>query len=54
MSYQAEGAREAIGSAAGLDSRRVERDLESFKQLIETRGTEGGAWQGEIAAGQTR
>jgi uncharacterized membrane protein len=52
MSYQAEGTREAIGSAAGLDSRRVERDLESFKQLLETRGTESGAWQGEISAGK--
>jgi uncharacterized membrane protein len=53
MSYQAEGAREAIGSAAGLDSRRVERDLESFKELLEARGTETGAWEGEISAGTT-
>jgi uncharacterized membrane protein len=54
MSYQAEGAREAIGSAAGLDSRRVERDLESFKQFLEARGAETGAWQGEISAGRAQ
>src|SRR3954469_6948352 len=38
MSYQAEGIREAIGSAAGLDTRRVRGDLERFKDLIEGRG----------------
>jgi uncharacterized membrane protein len=54
MSYQAEGAGEAIGSAAGLDSRRVQRDLDNFKQFLEARGTESGAWRGEISEGSTR
>jgi len=54
MSYRAEGVREAVGSAAGLDSRRVRGDLERFKQLIESRGTESGAWRGKIAAGEER
>src|SRR3954453_1225140 len=40
MSYQAEGPAEQLGSAAGLDSRRVRADLERFKELIESRGTE--------------
>src|SRR4051812_23938152 len=53
MSYQAEGIREAVGSAAGLDTRRIRGDLERFKQLIEERGTESGAWRGEISAGTT-
>jgi uncharacterized membrane protein len=52
MSYQAEGPVEALGSAAGLDERRVRGDLERFKELIETRGTESGAWRGEVSAGQ--
>jgi uncharacterized membrane protein len=51
MSYQAEGLAEAVGSAAGLDQRRVRGDLERFKELVESRGTETGAWRGEIAAG---
>jgi uncharacterized membrane protein len=51
MSYQAEGPAEALGSAAGLDERRVRGDLERFKELIESRGTETGAWRGEISAG---
>jgi len=52
MSYQAEGPAEALGSAAGLDARRVRGDLERFKELIESRGAETGAWRGEIAAGR--
>ena len=54
MSYMAEGPAEALGSAAGLDARRVRGDLERFKELIENRGTESGAWRGEIEAGQKR
>ena len=53
MSYQAEGVAEAAGSAAGLDDRRVRGDLERFKDLIEARGAETGAWRGEISAGTT-
>jgi uncharacterized membrane protein len=51
MSYQAEGLTEALGSAVGLDERRVRGDLERFKELIESRGAESGAWRGEVAAG---
>jgi uncharacterized membrane protein len=51
MSYQAEGGVEALGSAAGLDERRVSSDLERFKELIESRGAESGAWRGEVSAG---
>jgi len=51
MSYQADPF-EAVGSAAGLDAHRVRGDLERFKELIESRGTETGAWRGEVTAGQ--
>jgi uncharacterized membrane protein len=53
MSYQAEGPVETLGSAAGLDERRVRSDLERFKELIESRGTESGAWRGEVSSGTT-
>ncbi len=53
MSYQAEGLTEALGSVAGLDQRRVRGDLERFKELIESRGAESGAWRGEVTAGTT-
>src|SRR5439155_16871917 len=54
MSYQAEGLKEALGSAAGLDQRRVRGDLDRFKELIESRGAESGAWRGEVSAGTTK
>src|SRR5438128_10091876 len=53
MSYQADPL-EAVGSAAGLDARRVRGDLERFKELIESRGSESGAWRGEVSAGQKK
>ena len=52
MTYTAGGSLERAGSAIGLDSRRVRGDLERFKELIERRGTESGAWRGEIKAGK--
>ena len=57
MEYTPEGAMQKVGSVAGLDARRVRGDLDRFKQLIESRGTEDGAWRGEIheeTKGQTK
>jgi hypothetical protein len=52
MTYTAEGPVEQLGSAAGLDRRRIRGDLDKFKQLIENQGFESGAWRGEIHSGQ--
>jgi uncharacterized membrane protein len=52
MEYDTEGALENIGDALGMVDRRVEGDLERFKQFIESRGQETGAWRGEVHAGQ--
>ena len=51
MSYQAEGPVEKAGSALALDARRIRGDLERFKDLIESRGRESGAWRGEVEQG---
>ena len=53
MTYDAEGLKEALGGALGFDSRRVEGDLERFKEFIESRGSETGAWRGEVKQGTT-
>ena len=53
MSYTPDGVTEKVGSAAGLDSRRVRGDLERFRDLIEGRKVESGAWRGEIKDGET-
>jgi len=52
MSYQAEGPAEALGSPAGLDTRRIRGDLERFKELVESRGSETDGWRGEVSAGK--
>src|SRR5688572_19591755 len=52
MAYEPEGVTEQLGAKVGIDSRQVGRDLERFKQLIESRGVESGAWRGEVHAGE--
>ena len=52
MTYTPEGPLERAGSALGLDNRRVRGDLGRFKELIEGRGVESGAWRGEIGEGK--
>jgi uncharacterized membrane protein len=52
MEHETEGVMETLGSALGADSRRVKGDLERFKELIEARGVESGAWRGEVEQGQ--
>jgi uncharacterized membrane protein len=48
IEYEPEGIVEGAGSALGLVDRRVEGDLKRFKEFIEARGHETGAWRGEI------
>ena len=48
MDYEPEGMKESVGSLAGFDSHRVRGDLESFKTFIESRGSETGAWRGNV------
>jgi Polyketide cyclase / dehydrase and lipid transport len=52
MEWDAEGLAEKAGGAIGLDSRRVQGDLDRFKEMIESRGGETGAWRGEVRGGQ--
>ena len=51
MSYTPEGVSEKVGSAIGLDQRRIRGDLQRFRELIESRQVETGAWRGEIKSG---
>jgi uncharacterized membrane protein len=48
LEYDPEGAIENAGSALGVVSARVKGDLKRFKEFIEKRGQETGAWRGEI------
>ena len=48
LDYVPEGIKEQIGSALNFDDRRVKGDLERFKEFIQERGRETGAWRGEV------
>jgi uncharacterized membrane protein len=46
--YDPEDFIESAGDTAGLVSNKLENDLERFKEFIEKRGQETGAWRGTI------
>jgi len=48
MEYDPQGFVENVGDAIGVVSQRVQGDLERFKQYIENRGQETGAWRGTV------
>lgn len=48
VSYEPEGAKETVGDKLGFLSRQVGSDLDRFKEFIEERGSETGAWRGRI------
>ena len=48
MEVEPEGVVEKVGDALGLVKRRTKQDLERFKEFIEDRGRETGAWRGEV------
>lgn len=52
ISWEPEGLMETLGEKIGADTLGVKRDLANFKELIERRGAETGAWRGEVIAGE--
>jgi uncharacterized membrane protein len=54
IDYDPDGVLENMGDAVDAVSRRVKGDLERFKEFIEARGRETGAWRGTVDAGTPR
>jgi uncharacterized membrane protein len=48
MDTEADSLAEKAADAVGLAQRQVRQDLERFKEMIESRGRETGAWRGEV------
>jgi uncharacterized membrane protein len=48
MEYDPEGIVEEVGDKLGFVGRRVQGDLDGFKEFIESRGVETGAWRGKV------
>jgi uncharacterized membrane protein len=54
MEYDPQGVTENVADAVGVTSRRIQGDLERFREFIESRGAETGAWRGSVEQGQTQ
>jgi uncharacterized membrane protein len=52
MTWEPEGLAEAAADKIGLSDRAVKVDLERFKNLIDSRGVESGAWRGQVVEGE--
>jgi uncharacterized membrane protein len=48
LDFDPDGILETVGDKLGLVKGRAKGDLERFKEFIESRGTETGAWRGEV------
>ena len=54
LEFEPDDALEKTGDVLGLVKRRAKGDMERFKEFIESRGTETGAWRGEVRQDPTR
>jgi uncharacterized membrane protein len=54
VDYEPEGVVENVGDAVGIVSARIKGDLERFKEFIESRHRETGAWRGDIQPGEAK
>ena len=48
IDWEPTGVVEKVGAALGFDDRQVKADAKRFKEFIESRGTETGAWRGDV------
>jgi uncharacterized membrane protein len=48
LDWEPQGVLEKVGAAVGVDDRQITADVKRFKEFIESRGTETGAWRGDI------
>ncbi len=54
VNFDPEGFVEKSGDALGVVKSRTKGDLERFKSFIESRGSETGAWRGEVEQNKVR
>ena len=50
LDWAPEGLLEKVGALVGAGSHAVKKDLKNFKEFIEGRGVETGAWRGDVDA----
>ncbi|MFB8388259.1 SRPBCC family protein [Microbacterium sp. NPDC055910] len=50
LDWEPEGFAEKLGSLVGAGGHAVRKDLQNFKEFIESRGVETGGWRGDVEA----
>ncbi len=53
LGWQPDGLTEKVGAALNFDQRQVDKSADDFKQFIESRGAETGAWRGDVGGSTT-
>src|SRR3712207_5128488 len=48
LDWEPQGVVEKVGAAVGVDDHQISADVKRFKQFIESRGAETGAWRGDV------
>jgi uncharacterized membrane protein len=48
LDWEPSGVAEKAGAAVGVDDHRIKADTKRFKEFIEQRGLETGAWRGDV------
>ena len=54
IAYEPENWIETVGDVLGFMGHRVQGDLNRFKAYVESKGSETGAWRGEIKHGEVK
>jgi hypothetical protein len=54
MEYDPKGFVENTADMLGVIERRIEGDMKRFRDFIEKRGQETGAWRGDVKGGSVR
>jgi uncharacterized membrane protein len=52
LTWEPKGLVQAAADKVGVSDRAIQVDLERFKELVESRGVESGAWRGEVVEGE--
>jgi uncharacterized membrane protein len=52
LTWEPEGLVQAAADKVGISDRAIQVDLERFKELVESRGVESGAWRGVVVEGE--
>lgn len=48
LDWEPRGVLETAGALVGVDDRAIKKDLENFKEFIESRGVPTGGWRGDV------